>query len=92
MRYAHNHHVHDMRDMPIESGAANGEVELGRWEDRLNIDRVEPKLMREFHRSAVLFRLIFQNLFLFLCSEMSPQEPGEIEQATNIISLTQGRS
>ena len=92
MRYAHNHHVHDMREMLIESGAANGEVELGRWEDRLNIDRVEPKFMREFHRSAVLFRLIFQTLFLFLCSEMSPQEPGEIEQATNIISLTQGRS
>ena len=92
MRYAHNHHVHDMRDMLIESGAANGEVELGRWEDRLNIDRVEPKFMREFHRSAVLFRLIFQNLSVFLCSEMSPQEPGEIEQATNIISLTQGRS
>ena len=92
MRYAHNHHVHDMRDMLIEFGAANGEVELGRWEDRLNIDRCEPKFMREFHRSAVLFRLIFQTLFCFLCSEMSPQEPGEIEQATNIISLTQGRS
>ena len=26
MRYAHNHHVHDMRDMLIEFGAANGEV------------------------------------------------------------------
>ena len=92
MRYAHNQHVHEMRDLLIEFGAANGEAELERWEDRLNIDRCEPKFMREFHRSAVLFRLIFQTLFCFLCSEMSPQEPGEIEQATNIISLTQGRS
>ena len=57
MRYAHNQHIHEMRDLLIEFGAANGEAELERWEDRLNIDRFEPKFMRDFHRSAVLFRL-----------------------------------
>ena len=31
MRYAHNQHVHEMRDLLIDSGAANGEVELERW-------------------------------------------------------------
>ena len=62
MRYAHNQHVHDMRDLLIEFGAANGEVELERWENRLNIDRFEPKFMREFHRSAVLFRLVLRTL------------------------------
>jgi hypothetical protein len=56
MRYAHNQHIHEMRDLLIEFGAANGEAELERW-DRLNIDRFEPKFMRDFHRSAVLFRL-----------------------------------
>jgi hypothetical protein len=60
MRYAHNQHVHEMRDLLIEFGAANGEAELERWEDRLNIDRFEPKFMREFHRSAVLFRIVFR--------------------------------
>jgi hypothetical protein len=62
MCYAHNQHVHEMRDLLIEFGAANGVVELERWEHRLNIDRFEPKFMREFHRSAVLFRLVFRTL------------------------------
>jgi hypothetical protein len=57
MRYAHNHHIHDMRDLLIEFGAANGEAELERWEDRLNIDRWEPIFMRDLHRPAALFRL-----------------------------------
>ena len=92
MRYAHNHHVHDMRGMLIEFGAASGEIELGRWEDLLNTGRFESKFMREFHRSAMIIRLIFRTLSCFLFSETSPQEPGETEQATNIISLTLGRS
>ena len=54
IRFAHNQHVHEMRDLLIEFGAANGEAELERWEDRLNIDRFEPKFMRDFHRSATL--------------------------------------
>ena len=54
MRYAHNQHVHEMRDLLIEFGAANGEAELERWEDRLNIDRWEPIFMRDFHRSEAL--------------------------------------
>ena len=54
MRYAHNHHIHEMRDLLIEFGAANGEAELERWEDRLNIDRWEPIFMRDFHRSEAL--------------------------------------
>ena len=62
VRYANNQHIHEMRDLLIEIGAASGEVELERWEDRLNIDRFEPKFMRDFHRSAVLFRLISQTL------------------------------
>jgi hypothetical protein len=54
MRYAHNHHVREMRDLLIEFGATNGEAELERWEDRLNIDRWEPIFMRDFHRPAAL--------------------------------------
>jgi hypothetical protein len=54
MRYAGNEHVHKMRDLLIEFGAANGEAELERWEERLNIDRFEPKFMCDFHRSAAL--------------------------------------
>ena len=54
MRYAHNHHVREMRDLLIEFGATNGEAELERWEDRLNIDRWEPIFMRDFHRSEAL--------------------------------------
>ena len=54
MRYAHNHHVREMRDLLIEFGATNGEAELERWEDRLNIDRWEPIFMRDFHRSDAL--------------------------------------
>ena len=54
MRYAHNHHVREMRDLLIEFGATNGEAELERWEDRLNIDRWETIFMRDFHRPAAL--------------------------------------
>ena len=54
MRYAHNQHVHEMRDLLIDFGAANGEVEVERWEERLNIDRFEPIFMRDFHRPAEL--------------------------------------
>ena len=54
MRYAHNHHVRDMRDLLIEFGATYGEAELERREDRLNIDRWQPIFMRDFHRPAAL--------------------------------------
>ena len=57
MRFAHNQHIHEMRDLLIEFGAVNGEAELERKEDRLNSDRFEPIFMRDFHRPAVLFRL-----------------------------------
>jgi hypothetical protein len=55
--FAHKDHVHEMRDLLIDFGATNGEAELKRWKKRLDADRDDPIYLREFHRSAELFRL-----------------------------------
>jgi hypothetical protein len=55
--FAHEDHVHEMRDLLIDFGATNGEAELKRWKMRLDADRADPIYLREFHRSAELFRL-----------------------------------
>ena len=57
--FAHEDHVHAMRNLLIDFGATNGEAELKRWKSRLKADRDEPIFMREFHRSAELSCLCF---------------------------------
>ena len=69
--FAHEDHVHEMRDLLIDFGATNGEAELKRWKMRLDADRADPIYLREFHRSANYF--VYLSCLQVALADMGPR-------------------